>query len=145
MIAVDTSVLVSAHRREATGHRCAALKLRELAEGAARWAIPWPCVYEFFAVVTDPRIWRSASTQAQAWTQIEAWRGSPSLHLLAEPADFGETLAPLLLRTRVRGAVVHDARIAALCLVHGVEGLLTRDRDLSLFPELALIDPFAES
>jgi predicted nucleic acid-binding protein len=39
--------------------------------------------------------------------------------------------------------VVHDARVAALCVAHGVEKLLTRDRDFSLFPELPTQDPFA--
>jgi hypothetical protein len=34
--------------------------------------------------------------------------------------------------------VVHDARIAALCIGHGVEALITRDRDFSLFPELVV-------
>lgn len=39
--------------------------------------------------------------------------------------------------------VVHDARIAALCLAHGIiEALLTRDRDFSLFPELRTQNPF---
>jgi len=43
----------------------------------------------------------------------------------------------------VRGAVVHDARIAAICVAHGVEALLSRDRDFSLFPELDVQNPFA--
>jgi predicted nucleic acid-binding protein len=43
---------------------------------------------------------------------------------------------------RMRGPIVHDARIAALCVAHGVTSLLSRDRDFSLFPELAVIDPF---
>lgn len=57
MLAVDTNMLVYAHRREASEHAVAAELLRGLAEGAQSWAIPWPCVYEFFSVVTNPRIW----------------------------------------------------------------------------------------
>jgi uncharacterized protein len=44
-------------------------------------------------------------------------------------------------RPRVRGPIIHDARVAAICLAHGVEKLLTRDRDFSLFPELVKEDP----
>ncbi len=38
-------------------------------------------------------------------------------------------------------AVVHDARIAAIRVAHGVEILLTKDRDFSLFPEMPVRDP----
>lgn len=142
MIAVDTNILVYAHRRESTHHDRAAAIVRQLAEGADRWAIPWPCVYEFFSVVTNPRIWKeAASTPAQAWDQINAWSAAPRLSLLCEPADFLPVLEQLLRRARVRGPVVHDARIAALCMAHGISELLTADRDFSLFPELPTRDP----
>jgi toxin-antitoxin system PIN domain toxin len=144
MIAVDTNVLVYAHRREAKEHRAAARRLAELAAGGDAWAIPWPCIYEFFSVVTNRRIWKeAASSQEQAWRQVDAWLGSPSLRLLSETEDFSSVLGELVQRPRVLGPVVHDARVAALCLAHGVELLLTRDRDFSLFPELVTDNPFA--
>jgi toxin-antitoxin system PIN domain toxin len=144
MIAIDTNVLVYAHRREAKEHLRASRRLKALAAGGQSWAIPWPCVYEFFSVVTNRRIWKDAvSSQEQAWQQLDAWMGSPSLRLLSETDDLASILAPLLRRPRVCGAVVHDARIAAICLAHGVEALLTRDRDFSLFPELSTENPFA--
>ncbi|MGH6636439.1 MAG: type II toxin-antitoxin system VapC family toxin [Gammaproteobacteria bacterium] len=60
-------MLVYAHRREAREHIAARELLRQLAEGPEPWAIPWPCVYEFFSVVTNPRIWKEAvSTPKQA-------------------------------------------------------------------------------
>lgn len=85
------------------------------------WAIPWPCVYEFFSVVTHPRIWRdAASTPDEAWWQLEAWFDAPNLRLLAETEAFAPVLERVTKRSRVRGPVVHDARIAAICLAHGV-------------------------
>ncbi len=36
---------------------------------------------------------------------------------------------------------VHDARIAAICLAHGVSELWTADRDFSRFPELKARNP----
>jgi toxin-antitoxin system PIN domain toxin len=143
VIAVDTNVLVYSHRKEATEYAAAKSKLNELASSSHPWAIPWQCLYEFFGVVTNRRIWKdSASTQAQAWQQIEQWTSSPSVTLLAETEDFLEVLAKLMLRPRVVGPAVHDARVAAVCLAHGVETLLTRDRDFSLFPELKTENPF---
>lgn len=143
MIAVDTNVLVYAHRRESRHHSEADRIVRELAEGAAPWAIPWPCVYEFFSVATHPRIWRdAASSPDEAWRQIDAWTASPSVSLLGETEEFLGVLERFVRQPRVRGPVVHDARVAALCLVHGVEQLLSADRDFALFPELATRNPF---
>ena len=144
MLAVETNVLVYAHRREVEEHAIANELLRGLAEGSERWAIPWPCVYEFASVVTNRRIWKAAaSTPSEAWSQLGAWQASPSCRLIGETEDFFDLLERFLRRSRVAGPVVHDARIAAICVAHGVEALLTRDRDFSLFPELALRNPFA--
>lgn len=147
MIAVDTDVLVYAHRREVNEHAQARQLVTTLAEGdQGSWAIPWPCIYEFFSVVTNVRIWKSlASTPAQAWGQVEAWMGSPTLSLLSEPPDFAPVLAQLALLPRVRGPLIHDARVAAICLAHGVEALLSRDRDFTLFPALPVRNPFASA
>lgn len=143
MLAVDTNVLVYAHRREPDEHDRAFELLRELVEGTEPWAIPWPCVYEFHSVVTNPKIWKgSASTAQQAWAQLAAWFAAPRLRLLAEPEGFVDVLSGFLKRPRVRGALAHDARVAAICVAHGVDKLLTRDRDFSLFPELETENPF---
>jgi toxin-antitoxin system PIN domain toxin len=144
MIAVDTNLLVYAHRRESRHHDRAAVVVRALAEGRNRWAIPWPCLYEFFSVVTNPRIWKdAASSPAQAWRQIDAWTASPPVSLLAETADFLAILETFACRPRVRGPLVHDARVAAICVAHGVEEFLTADRDFSLFPELPTRNPLS--
>jgi toxin-antitoxin system PIN domain toxin len=142
MIAVDTNVLVYAHRRESQHHGRAAEIVRALAEGRDRWAIPWPCLYEFFSVATNPRIWKgAASTPEQAWRQIDAWTASPSVSLLGETEDFLPVLETFARRPRVRGPIVHDARVAAICVAHGIGELLTADRDFSLFPELPTSNP----
>jgi uncharacterized protein len=143
VIAFDTNVLVYAHRREAQEHERAFELVRSYAEGSDVWAIPWPCVYEFFSVVTNPRIWnRSATPPEAAWLQLEAWFDAPGLRMLGEAAGFREVLGEFACRARVRGPAIHDARVAALCVFHGVETLFTRDRDFALFPELARRDPF---
>ena len=143
MIAVDTNVLVYAHRRESRVHGPARAVMRRLAEADDAWAIPWPCCYEFLSVVTNHRIWKDrATTVGHAWRQLDAWTSSPSSRLLGETDDFFDLLSGFIQRPRVHGPVVHDARVAALCVAHGAEALLTRDRDFSLFPELPTRDPF---
>ena len=143
MIAVDTNVLIYAHRRESRVGDSAHALMVGLAEGDRLWAIPWPCCYEFMSVVTNRRIWKDeATTPERAWRQLQAWTASPSNRRIGETDDFAITLGKFVCRPHVVGGVVHDARIAALCVAHGVEALLTRDRDFSLFPELRTHDPF---
>ncbi len=142
MIAVDTNILVYAHRRETDAHEVAAAVLRGLAEGSESWAIPWACCYEFLSVATNTRIWGdTASTQEQAWRQLIAWTVSPSNRLIGETGDFLEILSSFVQRPGVVGGMVHDARMVAICVAHGVEALLSRDRDFSLFPELRTRNP----
>ena len=144
MIAVDTNVLVYAHRRESRSHEEAVAVIRSLAEGDSAWAIPWPCCYEFLSVVTNRRIWKDdATTPERGWDQIAAWAASPSNRLIGETDDFLEILGRFVQRPRVVGGVVHDARIAAICVAHGADVLLTRDRDFTLFPELRTQDPMS--
>jgi uncharacterized protein len=144
VLVVDANILVYAHCREVAEHPTAMQTVADLAEGTEPWAIPWPCLYEFYSVVTNTRIWKQAASEPQqAANQIGAWLASPSLRLLGETEDFWTTLQGLLRRPRVRGPVVHDARIAAICLAHAVEALLSRDRDFSLFPELVVRNPLA--
>lgn len=143
MIAVDTNLLVYAHRRESELHRAAQEILGGLAEGDKAWAIPWPCCFEFLSVVTNRRFWRATATSPEhAWQQLEAWTTSPANRLIGETDDFLEIMGGLVKRPRVQGAIVHDARVAAICLAHGTEVLLTRDRDFALFPELNTRNPF---
>jgi len=120
--------------------------MRALANGPGAWAIPWPCCYEFFSVVTHPRIWKdAASSPLEAWDQIEAWTVSPTNVLIGETDGFPALLGAFLRKPRVRGPIVHDARVAAICVAHGVEALLTADRDFALFPELPTRNPLTES
>lgn len=141
MIAVDTNILVYAHRADSEFHDRAAASLKSLAEGRRRWVILWPCVHEFLAVVTHPRIYKPATPLAGALAQVDAWLASPSLVLLAEAPDYWPRLRALLADGRVVGPQVHDARIAALYLQHGVTELWSADRDFGRFPGLEVSNP----
>lgn len=141
MVAVDTNILVFAHRSDSRWHEPADRVLTSLAEGMATWAIPWPCLYEFYAIVTHPQIYKPPTPAAIARRQVANWLESPSLVLLHEGDGFWETLQSVLESSRVEGGAVYDARIAALCLRHGVKKLLSADRDFGRFPRLKTENP----
>jgi toxin-antitoxin system PIN domain toxin len=141
VIAVDTNVLVHAHRSDSPFHEAARRQVASLAEGLAAWAVPWPCVHEFLAIVTHPRIWAPPTPLERALDQVDAWLESPGLVLLSEPPDYWTDARALVSGGRVTGPRIHDARIAALCLSHGVRELLTADRDFGRFPALSCSNP----
>lgn len=144
MIALDTNVLVYAHRTDSEWHQKARTAVMEVAEGPSAWAIPWSCLHEFLAIVTHPRIYRPASTIEQAFEQVRAWLESPSLVLLTESDAHLPTLERLLTESRSTGPRVHDARVAALCVEHGVSELWTLDRDFARFAGVPTKNPFVE-
>ena len=141
MIALDTNLLVYAHREDSPWHDRAYARITELAEGRSSWAIPWPCLHEFLAIATHPRIYNPPTPLAQAIDQIEAWLEAPSLTILSEVDGYWSELRAALETGRVTGPQVHDARIAALCRLHGVRELWTADRDFSRFPGLVVRNP----
>ena len=141
MIAVDTNILVYSHREDSEWHGVAVERLAALAEGKARWAIPWPCLHEFLAIATHPQIFSPPTPLPAALDQVAAWLESPSVVVLSEAPDYWSTLSEMLRAGRIAGPQVHDARIAALCLQHGVSELWTADRDFNRFPRLAAKNP----
>lgn len=141
MIAIDTNLLVYAHREDSPWHPAALAVLTELSESSATWAIPWPCVHEFLSIVTHPRIYRPPTPMAIALKAVRAWMESPTLRLLGEGTDHWVRLETVILAAKASGPMVHDARIAALCLSHGVRQFWSADRDFSRFPALKVRNP----
>jgi hypothetical protein len=96
-------------------------------------------------VVTHPRIYAPATPLDRALDQVDAWLESPSVVLLGETDRCWQTHRSTLSLSRVAGGKVHDARVAALCIHHGVRRLWTADRDFSRFPDLKTTNPLVAS
>ncbi len=141
MIAVDSNLLVYAHREDSPWHEAAYARMVELAEGRGPWAIPWPCLHEFLSTVTHPRIYDPPTPLESAIDQVEAWLESPTLVILSEAADHWLVLRETLRNSRVSGPQVHDARIVSICQQHGVSELWTADRDFGRFSGLTVRNP----
>jgi uncharacterized protein len=90
MIAVDTNILVYAHRAESAFHDAAYAKVQSLAEGGQPWGIPVACLHEFLSIATNPKIFNPASTCDQALMQVDAWLASPTAHVRTAVANTGK-------------------------------------------------------
>ncbi len=144
MIALDSNLLVFAHRGNSVHHAAALAALKPVVEGSSAWALPWPCVHEFISIATHPAIYKPASTLVEALDFLESLFKSPHLHLLSESPGYFEKLRALAAAARISGPRIHDARIAALCLHHGVSVLWSADRDFRAFPQLKVHNPLVK-
>jgi hypothetical protein len=138
VIAVDTNILIYAHRGEFPFHARAVKALDELAVSGRPWGTVWQCVHEFAAIVTHPKIFHPASTLEQCLSEIGNWRACPTFRCIAEGASHWSAFERVMREGKIRGPLVHDARIAAVCLAHGVEELWSVDRDVAASPKCAL-------
>ena len=144
MIAVDTNLLIYSHRENSEFHARAKDLIDSLRGQSAPWSIPWPCVHEFMGIVTHPGLYKPPSTLSEALGFVDALLASPQLHLLAESPGYFERLREIATAARLKGPRIHDARIAALCLHHGVSELWSADRDFTAFPQLRVRNPLVK-
>jgi toxin-antitoxin system PIN domain toxin len=143
VVAIDTNILVHAHRRGTVHHRAALALLKDLGEGAVPYALFWPSLYEFLRVVTHHRVFDPPSTSAEALDAVTDFVAPPVVRVLSETTHHVELLQRVVRESRVTGNLVHDAHLVALALEHGVHEILTLDADFARFTQVANRNPFS--
>jgi toxin-antitoxin system PIN domain toxin len=142
VIALDTNILVHAHRR-GTGHHEPALELlRRLSEGPTPFALFWPSLYEFLRIVTHHRVFDPPSSLGDALEAIRDFLSPPVVRILSETSRHPALLDRVVRESRVTGNLIHDAHLVALALEHGVHEILTLDGDFARFRQVASRNPF---
>jgi len=139
MIAVDTNILVYAHREDNPWHDTAKNRLKELSKSP--WCIPWPCIHEFLAIVTHPKIFDPPTDTNTALGAVDGFRKSSNLALLSEQPGYWQILSGLVRNSHVAGPRIHDARIMAVCIQHAVDEIWSADRDFGRFSGVKVINP----
>jgi toxin-antitoxin system PIN domain toxin len=142
VIALDTNILVHAHREGTRHHEAALTLLRDLSEGAEPYALFWPSLYEFLRVVTHHRVFDPPSSVSDALEAIAAFVAPPVVRVLSESARHQALLERVVRDTRTTGNLIHDAHLVALAVEHGVHEILTLDGDFARFPQVASRNPF---
>jgi toxin-antitoxin system PIN domain toxin len=143
MIALDANLLVYAIRADAPHHAAALKVVRQLAEGDSQWLLPWPCVHEFLAISTHPRVYSPPTPQDRALNFMTRLLASPAVEVGHETSDHWRVLRQLLEDAGTTGPAVHDARVAAICIEHGASALYSADRDFTKFAGLKVVNPLA--
>lgn len=141
MIAIDTNILVYAHRPEMPEHDNAKKCLSRLVQSGERVGFPLHCLLEFSGVVSNQKIWKTASSPKDIEKQIQAWLAPPNVQVLTEESGFLKEYLSLLDSSGAKGGAVHDARIAASAIFHGAKVLWSADRDFGRYPALRTRNP----
>lgn len=143
MIAVDTNILLYAHRDLFPQHAAARGALHELATGAALWALPSMVLTAFVRVATSAHVLTPPSSWTVAIAAVDALLESPTVRVLRPGPEHWALLKSAIEEVGATGPLVPDAEIVAVCRQHGVRDLLSEDRDFRRFDGLRLrtLDP----
>lgn len=141
MVAVDSNVLIYAHRRGAPEHRVALEVLRELWEGTTSWSIAWPSIYEFARVMTHPLAVEYPFTTSNLIGAIEQILKSPSVVMLGHTDRHWRTAVPTMSKVQPIANAAFDIQIASILLENGVTSIYTRDKAFAQLG-LTVINPF---
>lgn len=142
MIAVDTNILVHAHNADSPDHRRCRDALESLIEQPETWTVCWGIVYEFIRVTTHPRVLNNPLSLDKACRYMQQLVSLPNCDVVTETRAHAETLSVCRAESpRVAGNGVHDFHYAVIMREHGIEEVLTLDRDFRAFPWIAVRAP----
>jgi predicted nucleic acid-binding protein len=89
-------------------------------------------------VVTHPNVFDPPTHEDVAIEALTAVLSSVSVRLLVPGDGYWPILSSLVADHRIRGNLVHDAQIAAVCLEQGATTVLTEDRDFERFSGISV-------
>ncbi len=141
MIAIDTNLLVYAHRAGCPEHQPARRAIEEAANAGENWGIPAPCVFEFWSVVTHPSSVGGGSSPASARAFIEALIDTAGAVIRPSPAAFVPRCLQIADQLEVRGPRIFDIQIGLTALEAGVSEIWTHDAGFVAFPGIKVRDP----
>lgn len=141
MIAVDTNLLVYAHRRGTPEHRAAKSAIERAATDGRGWGIALQTVAEFWSVVTHAAAAGGPSSALQAASFLSNLREDAGMSIWTPGLGFDERLMQLASDLEVAGPRVFDLQIALTAFEHGAAELWTHDRAFVKVPGLRLVYP----
>lgn len=102
--------------------------------------MPWVTLAAVVRIVTHPRALREPLSAIEAWQFVEEWLDAPATWVPAPGRGHRQILGRLIRDLDLRGNVVSDAVLAALCIEHGLK-IVSADSDFARFTEITWINP----
>jgi toxin-antitoxin system PIN domain toxin len=137
---LDANLLLYAVDEESARHERARDWLEQTLSGDRRVGFPWQTLSAFIRIATHPRAMRSPLSSIEAWQYVEDWLAAPTAWIPQPGHGYRQILRRLVCELDLRGNLVSDAMLAALCIEHGVP-IASADSDFARFREITWINP----
>ena len=146
MILFDSNLLVYAHATHSPFHATAKQLRDQAARGELEACLAPQVLCEFFAVVTNPRLFDPPMTPKQASQEITTYWTQSGFRRIAPTEQTVTRLIGLVARHAVRDRWIFDVFLVATMLENGVTTIYTANtKDFLPFHELQVVNPFEPS
>lgn len=132
MIVVDANVLVYASNQDAVHHVASRSWLDQRLSGQEAVGFSWIVLLAYIRLTTNPRIFPSPLSTADAFAQVERWLETPAATIVSPTPRHLAVLSGLLNDQTTAANLVNDAHLAALAVEHGAT-IASFDRDFGRF------------
>jgi hypothetical protein len=141
MTALDSNILIYAHRSAVPEHHAAMRAIEKAAAAPGGWGIAFPCIAEFWAVVTHPASSGRPSRPREAQSFLDNLVAAGA-KLFYPRSGAMVRLCKLAVQLDVQGPRIFDLQIGLTCLEAGAREIWSHDRNFIAVPGLVVADPF---
>jgi uncharacterized protein len=139
-VLVDANVLLYAVDETSPFHQAARSWLEDALNGERRVGIPWSSATAFVRIATHPRALRSPLSPSEAWAFVDDWLDAATTWIPAPGRSHRSIFGRLVRELDLRGNLVSDAALAALCIEHGLT-MVSADSDFARFGAINWVNP----
>lgn len=143
MILLDASVLLYAYNADAPEHRAAFQWLSGALAGDETIGIPWLTSWAFLRISTNPRLFASPLTAAEALAIVNQLLAEPGVTIPEPGSRHAGLLQKVVEEYRTAGPNLTDAVMVALALEHGAV-LASADLGFGRFKGVRWLNPVAK-
>jgi toxin-antitoxin system PIN domain toxin len=141
LIAIDTNLLIYAHRTGVPEHSAARKAIERASHDPRGIGISLPCIAEFLSIVTHPLAAGVPSMPEQAEKFIASLVEQADVAILAPHPGFAARFLKWATTMAVTGPRVFDLQIAIIAAENGADEIWTHDKNFLRFKGLRVHDP----
>ena len=141
MIAIDTNLLIYAHRSLCPEHQKAKTSIEKAAANDSGWGVALPSLSEFWTVVTHPGCEGGPSTAERAEGFLTALIETAGMQIFLPNETFPARLIKAARDFDIQGVRKFDLQIALLSIGAGARELWTHDSGFIKLRGINVIDP----
>jgi toxin-antitoxin system PIN domain toxin len=137
---VDLNILLYAVNRDAKQHRTILGWWEQALNGDESIGLPWVVLLGFLRLTTNPRVFTSPLTAAEAMARVDEWLALDVVVVPTEKPDHWQVFRELVTTSGTAGNLTTDAHLAALAISHDAV-LASCDHDFARFGGLRRENP----